>query len=258
VLDREIGYADVAAEDTVLEIGAGTGNLTAGLAARARRVVAVECDRQFAACLDRLADEHGNVAILWGDARTVPFPPFDRVVANLPYRVALPIIFRLLDYPFGCAVLILQQDMAQHLCAGAGQAGYGRLSVTVQRLALAELLDTVPRQAFSPPPEVASAMVRLRPIAAPFPVGSDAAFRQLLDYLFLHRDDRLASALQRLGDARAAVPALPRRLRDRPVAQLTPAEFGEISRFLDSRGVRLPKVSDSVKRRAQQRRLRPG
>ena len=257
VLAREVELAAIAAGDTVLEVGPGIGNLTGLLAQRAGQVVAVERDRQFAARLDALAARYRNVSVIWGDARTVRLPRFDRVVANLPYRVALPVLFRLLECPFTAGLIMVQQDMARHICAGPGEAGYGRLGVTVQRLASAELLDTVPRTAFAPAPDVDSALVRLRPAGSPFPVASDAAFRRLLDFLFLHREDRLTGALQRLDGARAVAPRLPARLRGKQVTQLTPAEFGEVSRFLDSFDVRLPVISDSVKRRAHQRTARP-
>jgi 16S rRNA (adenine1518-N6/adenine1519-N6)-dimethyltransferase len=247
-LDAEIGYADVTAGDTVLEIGAGTGNLTGRLAARARRVVAVEYDRRFRPQLEDLARAHGNVELIWGDALAVPLPPFSKVVANLPYRVALPVIMRLLDHPFGTAVLIVQKDMAQKICAGPAEAGYGRVSVTVQRLARAELLRVVPRSAFAPPPAVDSAILRLTPVSDPFPVGSAEAFRRLLDNLFLRRGEKLAEALPGLADVTALLPG---RLRGRQVSQLTPEELGEVSRFLDAHKVALPAVRNSAKRRAQ-------
>jgi 16S rRNA (adenine1518-N6/adenine1519-N6)-dimethyltransferase len=257
ILEREIDYADIAAEDTVLEIGAGFGNLTERLAVRAGNVIAVEFDRQFKNRLESLASIHGNISLIWGDARSVLLPPFNKVVANLPYRVALPIVFRLLDYPFGTAALLIQETMAQRICAGPGEAGYGRLSVTVQRLAHADLLDTVPRTAFSPAPDVDSAIVRLRPVAAPFSVAPAEAFRRLLDHLFLYRDDKLIFALQRLASAHAVALLLPKELRNRQVCQMTPAELGEVSRFLDSRKVDLPATSKAAKRKAGKPGLRP-
>lgn len=247
-LDAEIRHAQVKSTDTVLEIGAGTGNLTGRLAARAGRVVAVEYDRRFLQRLEGLAGVHCNIELIWGDALTVPLPPFGKVVANLPYRVALPVIMRLLGQPFDRAVLIVQKDMAQKICAGPGETGYGRVSVTVQRLARAELLQVVPASAFSPPPRVDSAMLRLTPVSEPFAVGAAEAFRSLLDNLFLRRGEKLADALPGLADVTALLPG---RLRGRQVSQLTPEEFGEVSRFLDAHKVRLPAVRKSAKRRAQ-------
>jgi 16S rRNA (adenine1518-N6/adenine1519-N6)-dimethyltransferase len=252
IADREVGYAEIGARDTVLEVGAGIGNITALLASRAAHVVAIECDRQFRPRLDGLAMTHGNITLLWGDALAVPLPPFTKVVSNLPYRVALPIVFRLLEYPFSEGVVMVQENMAQHICAGPGEAGYGRISVTVQRRAYTELLDTVPRSAFWPEPKVDSAIVRLRPVVRPFGVASDEAFKRLLEHSFRYRDDRLSVALLRLAGAAQVVPLLPGRLRDRQVSALTPTEFGEISRFLDAHKVRLPAfgtAADSVRRR---------
>jgi 16S rRNA (adenine1518-N6/adenine1519-N6)-dimethyltransferase len=250
ILDAEISYAGVAPDDTVLEVGAGIGNLTERLAARAKHVIAIEVDQQFKARLGSLARTYGNITTLWGDALTVRIPPFGKVVANLPYRVALPIIFRLLSHPFESGVLMIQKDMAQKICAGPGQAGYGRVSVTVQRLARTGLLDTVPRSAFSPPPEVDSALMNVIPIRDPFPVSSAEEFKRLLEHSFLHRDEKLAVALQRLGSEPDAG-SLPGRLRNKRVSELAPEEFGEVSRFLDSRKVRLPAIRKATKSRAQ-------
>jgi 16S rRNA (adenine1518-N6/adenine1519-N6)-dimethyltransferase len=258
ILECEIDYARVGADDTVLEVGAGIGNLTERLATRAGHVIAVECDRQFRRRLDSLVQIHGNITPLWGDALAVPIPPFSKVVSNLPYRVALPIIFRLLDYPFADGVVMLQENMARHICAGPGEAGYGRISVTVQRLARTQLLDTVPRSAFSPAPSVDSAMVRLWPVTGPFGVASSEAFKRLLDHAFLYREDRLSAALGRLAGAAAVLALLPGSLRSKRVSQLRPEEFGEVSRFLDAHKVRLPAVSDAAKRTAQKPRKRPG
>jgi 16S rRNA (adenine1518-N6/adenine1519-N6)-dimethyltransferase len=257
-LDAEVGYAEIGAADTVLEVGAGPGNLTERLAALAGRVVAVEYDRQFRARLERLARSCGNITLLWGDALAVPLPPLGKVVANLPYRVALPVLLRLLDHGFETGVVIVQKDMAQKICAGPGEAGYGRVSVIIQRLARAELLQVVPGSAFSPPPRVDSAIMRIRPAGDPFPVAGGDAFTRLLDNSFLHREEKLGAALGRLADAAQAAALLPARLRDKQVSRLAPDEFGEVSRSLESRKIRLPAVSDAAKRRAQPARPRRG
>jgi 16S rRNA (adenine1518-N6/adenine1519-N6)-dimethyltransferase len=138
--------------------------------------------------------------------------------------------------------------MAQKISADPGEPGYGRVSVKVQRLARAELLDVVPRSAFSPPPSVDSAMLRLTPVSYPFPVASEEAFKHLLDNLFLRREEKLGDALPGLAGVTALLPG---RLRAKQVSQLAPGEFGEVSRFLDSHKVRLPAVRNSAKRTAQ-------
>ena len=152
VLRREVACADIAAGDTVLEIGAGIGNLTQLLLERAGQVVAVEQDRQFAPCLKDLQRQHKHLRVIWGDALAVDFPRFDKAVANLPYQVALPIVFKLLNQRFERAVLMLPKRLAQRLCATVGQPGYSRIGVTVGRLAQVEWIEQVGKDAFFPRP----------------------------------------------------------------------------------------------------------
>ena len=177
ILRREVACADIAAGDTVLEIGAGIGNLTQLLLERAGQVVAVEQDSQFAPCLKDLQRRHGHLKVLWGDALAVDFPPFDKAVANLPYQVALPIVFKLLNQRFERAVLMLPKRLAQRLCATVGQKGYGRLGVAVGRLAQVEWIEQVGKDAFSPRPEVESALVLIKRTKPKFAVPSEDFFR---------------------------------------------------------------------------------
>lgn len=250
VLKHEVSAARINSQETVLEIGAGIGNLTEALAERAKSVVALEYDHQFEELLQQVCSAHSNISISWGDAMTVTFPHFDVVVSNLPYRIALPLIFKLLEQEFRIGVVMIQKDMAERITARPGEIGYGRLSVTIQRLAQAELLAVVPQRAFSPPPDVASALLILRP-HAPFAIASDDLFKRLLDYLFLHRDDRLIDVLQHHKDIGATARLLPKRIQTRRIAEMAPAEFGQVSRFLDSHKIQPSVISDSMKRKAQ-------
>jgi len=236
LLERELAYAELGPDDTVLEIGPGLGNLTALLAARAGRVVAVERDRRFAACLGEVQERHPNLEILWGDALEVDLPPFDKAVANLPYQVALPLVFKLMERRFERAVLMVQRDLARRLMAKVGEGGYGRLSIAVGRRAEVEILEEVPRQAFYPPPEVESALVRLERTRPKFSVPDEVYFRLVLEAFFKHRQQSLAQAAQAIRQQELPQPLLaktlarlPEKLRRKPVCRLTPAEFGELT-----------------------------
>jgi len=225
VLRREVACADLAAGDTVLEIGAGIGNLTQLLLERAGQVVAIEQDRQFARCLQELQKRHRHLKLIWGDALAVDFPRFDKAVANLPYQVALPLVFKLLNQRFERAVLMLPKRLAQRLCATVGQLGYCRIGVAVGRLAQVEWLEQVGKDAFFPRPEVESALVLIKRTKPKFAVPSEEFFRQVLQSLFARRQARV----QQIVPA-AALASLNKKIKNKPVYTLTPREFGAITR----------------------------
>lgn len=207
----------------MLEIGAGIGNLTQLLLERAARVVAVEQDRQFAPHLRELQRRHHHLEVVWGDAVAVDFPRFDKAVANLPYQVALPIVFKLLHQRFERAVLMLAQRLAQRLCATVGQQGYCRIGVAVGRLAQVEWLEQVGKDAFFPRPEIDSALVLIKRTKPKFAVPSEDFFRQVLQNLFARRQAHVQQIVP-------AAANLSKKLKNKPVYLVTPREFGQITR----------------------------
>ena len=233
LLTREVLYAELQGTETVLEIGPGPGNLTEVLLPRAGRVAAIERDRRFAPMLEKLQVRYGNLEILWGDALEIPFPPFDKVVANLPFTPALPLLFKLLELRLARGIMLLQQSLAERLCARVGERGYCRLSVAVGRIAIVELLEVVPPRAFFPPPEVAGALVLVRSMPrSQFAIPSEDFFRLLLERLFTRREAPLAEAAQQLQDfafVDRALSSLGGKLARKPVYRLTPREFGRIA-----------------------------
>jgi 16S rRNA (adenine1518-N6/adenine1519-N6)-dimethyltransferase len=168
-------------QSTVLEIGAGRGALTSLLARRARRLIAIELDRVLAAQLRMKFSLTPNVEIIEGDILAIDFdtlfgpkpgstrpgmnhqPERVRVVGNLPYFITSDILLRLFAYRkyFETIVLMVQREVADRLAARPGTSEYGLLSATAQLYASVEKLFTLPPDAFSPPPKVHSAVVRL-------------------------------------------------------------------------------------------------
>ena len=169
-------------ESTVLEIGPGRGALTAMLARRARRLIAIEIDRVLAAQLRMNFSQEPNVEIIDGDVLAIDIhtlfgprpgstrpgithqPEPVRVVGNLPYFITSDILLRLFEFRqyFETIVLMVQREVAERLAATPGGSDYGLLSATTQLYARVEELFTLPPSAFSPPPKVESTVVRLR------------------------------------------------------------------------------------------------
>ena len=233
VLRREVAYADVEKLDVILEIGPGIGNLTRRLLERAGRVVAIERDRQFEPCLSDLQKTYPHLELIWGDALEVDFPTFDKVVSNLPYKVTLPLLFKMLDQRFRNGTLIFQKRLAERICARVGEKGYCRLSVALGRRAKVEILETLGSSAFYPPPSVKSSVVSIERTKPRFDIPSEDAFRIVLEALFTHRHLSVEQALAR-ADYRvfssATVGRISGKLRKKTVCMVTPREFGEIAR----------------------------
>ena len=186
---------------TVLEIGPGGGILTRALLDRGATVHAVELDTGLLPNIERLFSEEladERLTITMGDASKVPLPSYELVVANLPYSISSKITFRLLDEGFEKAVLMYQLEFAKRMAACPGTDDYGRLSVTVQALADVELILELPPHAFSPAPEVWSAVVVVTPRPSQIPIENRSVFENLVRELFSHRRKTIANGLKGL------------------------------------------------------------
>ncbi|MCP1714829.1 16S rRNA (adenine1518-N6/adenine1519-N6)-dimethyltransferase [Methanocalculus alkaliphilus] len=183
----------------VLEIGPGGGILTRALLDRGATVIAVEIDGSLVSDLQvRFADEiaAGRLILLHGDATRCDLPAFDIVVANLPYSASSPITFRLLSIGFEVAVLMYQWEFARRMLTPAGMPDTSRLSVMVQTYAKVKPLLELPPEAFSPPPEVWSMVVRLTPTDPPVPIHDHMAYADLVRVLFSHRRKTIRNCLK--------------------------------------------------------------
>lgn len=195
--------AELDAGDVVLEIGPGLGALTELLRARCAHVHAVELDERLEPHLRRLADAP-NVALHWGDAlrldlaRLEPAPT--KLVANLPYNVATPIVAESLD---GLPTVdrwcvMVQREVADRFFAVPSTKAYGAVSVLIQLAARRTGFHPVSRTVFRPPPNVDSALVAFRRVPLP---RDFAAVRRVVEGAFAHRRKTLANSLQLAGVA---------------------------------------------------------
>jgi 16S rRNA (adenine1518-N6/adenine1519-N6)-dimethyltransferase len=181
LIDRIVRAAGLLAGVDVVEIGPGPGGLTRALLAHgARRVIAIERDERALAALKEIAElSPARLEIVCADAleadprdflKTAPA----RVVANLPYNIATPLLIRWLTtepWPpwYDQLVLMFQREVAERIVACAGSKAYGRLAVLSGWRTEARILFDIPPQAFVPPPKVTSSLVRLVPRTSPLP-----------------------------------------------------------------------------------------
>jgi 16S rRNA (adenine1518-N6/adenine1519-N6)-dimethyltransferase len=197
-IQKIAGFLDVEGR-RVLEIGPGEGPLTGALLDRGAIVIAIELDPALCAVLAlRFAGEieDGRLILIHGDAVKCHIPPFDVVVANLPYSASSKITFRLLDIGFEAAVLMFQKEFAQRMIAVPGTPRCGRLSVMVQTYAdVKPLLDLSPN-AFRPKPKVRSWIVRLIPRPPPHPIRDRVLYADIVRELFSHRRKTIRKTLK--------------------------------------------------------------
>ncbi len=147
-------------------MGPGTGNLTQLLLQQAKKVIAIELDPRMVAELGkrfRYSEYESKLQIIPGDVLAVKLPFFDICVANIPYQISSPLVFKLLAHrpTFRCAVLMFQKEFADRMVAKPGSEVYCRLSVNLQLMARVDHLMKVGRNNFKPPPKVESAVVRI-------------------------------------------------------------------------------------------------
>jgi 16S rRNA (adenine1518-N6/adenine1519-N6)-dimethyltransferase len=197
-----VALAELGPNVHVLEIGPGRGILTEALCHAAGRVTAVEVDPRLHAYLETRQAELPNVELVCEDALAYPvesLPIGTVVVANLPYYISTPLLFRLLDQRgrFPRMVLMLQAEVADRLVASPGGSDYGVLSVMAQYAAEITKSFRVSAQCFRPRPEVASAAVLLRTKERTrLSRQEEVAFRALVKAAFAHRRKTLVNSLK--------------------------------------------------------------
>ncbi len=206
--------ADLTADDCVLEVGTGTGSLTARLADRAGTVVTVEIDNALQPVAEQMCAGRRNVTFVRGDclAKKSELNPhmlaeWDRVgaafkhrkvVANLPYVIATPLVsnFLVLDKPIDCLVIMVQWEIAERMAAQASTKDYNALSVLIQGLADVSIVRKVGPTNFFPQPKVDSAIVKIVPNAEKrAKLGDVLKFRSFIRDLYTHRRKNLRQAL---------------------------------------------------------------
>lgn len=238
ILDKIVDAADIKPHETILEIGAGIGNLTERLMAKAGHVIAIERDPELIFVLKDRFGETENFTLIQGDVLDVDFPPFDKVVANLPYSISSEITFKLFKYDFKLAILMYQYEFAQRLVAHANSKDYSRLSVNAHYFADISMIMKIPRGAFSPPPEVLSAVVEIKPRPAHFEVLDEKYYLDFVTAVFGQRRKKMRNSILRnkqllgIEDMKEFIEELPQELLNKRPENLEPEQFAELANMM--------------------------
>jgi len=200
VITSMIEKSALRSTDVVLEIGPGTGNMTVKILEKAKKVIACEIDTRLVAELQKRVQGtpyQPKLQILIGDVLKSELPFFDICIANVPYQISSPLIFKLLLHRpfFRCAVLMFQREFAQRLVAKPGDKLYCRLSINTQLLARVDLLMKVGKNNFRPPPKVESSVVRIEPKNPPPPINF-VEWDGLTRIAFLRKNKTLGAAFK--------------------------------------------------------------
>jgi 16S rRNA (adenine1518-N6/adenine1519-N6)-dimethyltransferase len=249
VTRKIVEAADLRHDDCVVEIGAGLGLMTARMARKAGRVVAVEIDKALIPVLREELRPHANVEVVHADVLKFDFRSVRescgrvkiKVVGNIPYNISSQILFRLLDTRscISSMVLMFQREVAERLVAGPGSKAYGILSVLVGLYTDPAIILRVPPQCFYPKPRVESAVVRMvireHSTAG---VADDVFLRTVVRSAFSKRRKTLLNNLKTsslVGTSREILPVVLEGLGidpSRRAETLSPGDFARLSNAL--------------------------
>ncbi len=210
ILRKIVEAAKLESEDIVVEIGPGHGSLTKIIAENVAKVIAIELDEELYKKLKKELFIYKNIEFVHGDALEYPFnelPDF-KVVANIPYYITTPIIFRLLEiksekgeflHNLKSITMSIQKEVAERIIAEPGGKDYGILSIMVQYYARTSFEFIIPREAFRPVPKVDSAVIHMQILEKPrVTVSNEKRFFNIVRTAFSQRRKMLLNSLKAL------------------------------------------------------------
>ncbi len=248
ILNKMIRMAQVNENDVILEIGPGLGEMTIGLAKKVKKVVTIEIDPNLVEILKKKVMDYPNVEVVKGDILKMDFNRLlhhgkesMKVVANLPYQISTPLLFRFIESRqlFSTLTLMVQKEVAERMVAPSGRKEYGPLSIFVQMVSNLSILFFVKPTAFFPPPKVESAVIQISWKEKPtVELKDEEWFKKIVKGCFSYRRKTLINALKHSelplpNDIELRIKEIGIDLRRRPET-LSIQEFANLAEILKS------------------------
>jgi len=211
IISKIIQTADVNKEDVIVEIGPGRGALTFRLAELASEVIAIEIDHSIVESLNERAASYPNLSIVEADALRFHYHEIGtrfKVVANLPYYISTPILFRLIELSdmVTSMTIMLQKEVAKRVVAAPNSKDYGILSIAVQFYAVPEIAFNISRKSFYPEPKVDSSVLKIVPREkVAVDVRNEGLFWGLIKSAFYYRRKTLLNSLALSGHSKEII-----------------------------------------------------
>jgi 16S rRNA (adenine1518-N6/adenine1519-N6)-dimethyltransferase len=206
IMNKVIQTAKLETGDVVLEIGPGLGEMTLAMGRHVRKVIAVEIDRKLVDLLRKKTEKIPNIEVIHGDILKIEFTELlDRedqpvkVVANLPFQISTPLLFRFIDSRnlLSALTLMLQKEVVERITALPGRKDYGPLSIFIQSVSNVSLCFLIKPSAFFPSPKVESAVITMAWKERPFVrIEEEEWFKRMVRGCFSYRRKRLINALK--------------------------------------------------------------
>ncbi len=206
ILNKIVRAAQVEKEDVILEVGPGLGEMTLALAHQAKKVIGIEIDERLVAILRQKVKDRPNVKVIKSDVLKIDFKRHFReetrpikVVANLPYQISTPLLFRFIESKeiFSDLFLMLQKEVAERMVASPGRKEYGPLSIFIQAFSNVSIQFIIKPSAFFPPPKVESGLVHMAWKEKPMIKTDDEEwFKRVVKACFSYRRKTLINALK--------------------------------------------------------------
>ena len=211
LLQKIVDAGDVGPDDVIIEVGPGAATLTKALAQRAKAVIAIEIDNDLIPIIEETMEGFDNFYLVQGDALELNLdnliveklgaPHRCKVVANLPYYITTPLVMHFLEQGFSIdrIVIMVQKEVAERFAAKPGKKDYGAITVSLNYYGAVRNAFTVPRQMFTPQPDVDSAVVDIQPwTEKPLQAADEDLFHRLVKAAFGQRRKTLINALKTL------------------------------------------------------------